>query len=84
MKSSILSQHPLNPKLGHKSVPRAVKCSISTVQYWLNRWKQSTDLNNSDRTSRADAMTPKQNQQIILLAKRQIFITSRDITTENE
>ena len=27
-----LSQHPLSPKLGHKSVAKVVKCSTSTVQ----------------------------------------------------
>ena len=41
-------------------------------------------LNDSDRTDQAHAMTPKQDQQIVLLAERQTFVTNFDITTENE
>ena len=26
-----LSQHPLGPKLGHKPVPKVLKCSTSTI-----------------------------------------------------
>ena len=79
-----LFQHPLSPKLRHKFVPKTVKCSTSTVQHWLNRWKESTNLNDSDRTDRARAATPKQDQQIASIDEQQIFVTSRDITTENE
>ena len=57
-----LSQHALGPKLGHKSVTKVVKCSTSTVQYWLSRWKQSKDLDDSARTGRPRATTPKQDQ----------------------
>ena len=56
-----LSQHPLDPKLGDKSLQKAVKCSMSIVQYWLNRWGQSKNLDGSDRTGRARAMTPEQD-----------------------
>ena len=79
-----LSQHPLDPKVGHKSVPKAVKCSTSTVQYWLNRWKQSKNLNDSERTSRTRATTPKRDQQIVLLSEQYTFVTGRDITRGNE
>ena len=34
-----------------------------------NRWKQSKDLNDSNGTGRARTMTPKQDQQIVLLAE---------------
>ena len=77
-----LSQHPLGPKLGHKSVAKVVKCSTSTVQYWLSRWKQSKDLNDSAWTGRPCATTPKQDQQILSLAEQQTFVTSRDITNQ--
>ena len=77
-----LSQHPSSAKLGHKSVPRAVKYSTSTGQYWLSRWKRSKNLNDSDRTGRACATTPKQDQQIISLVEQQIFVTSRSITSQ--
>ena len=47
-----VSQHPLGLKLGHKSMMKVVKHSTSTVQRWLSRWKQSKNLNDSDRTGR--------------------------------
>ena len=77
-----LSQHPLGPKLGHKSVAKVVKCSTLTVQYWLSRWKQSKDRGDSARTGRPRATTPKQDQQILSLAEQQTFVTSRDITNQ--
>ena len=77
-----LSQHPLGPKLGYKSVAKVVKCSTSTVQYWLSRWKQSKGLDDSARTGRPRATTPKQDQQILSLAEQQTFVTSRDITNQ--
>ena len=67
-----LSQHRLGPKLGHKTVAKVVKCSTSAVQYWLSRWKQSKDLDDSARTGRPRATTPKQDQQILLLAEQHI------------
>ena len=39
-----LTHHPMGPQLGVKAVAKAVKCAKSTVQYWLNRWKESKDL----------------------------------------
>ena len=77
----LLSQHRLGPKFGHKSVPKLVKCSISTVH---NRWKQSTCFNDLTRTSRAYATTSKQNQQIVSLDEQQTFVTSRDITSKGQ
>ena len=37
-----LAQHLLGPKLGHKSMPKAVKCSTSTVQTDGNSQQIST------------------------------------------
>ena len=36
-----LSHHPMGPQLGVKAVAKAIKSAKSTVQYWLNRWKES-------------------------------------------
>ena len=49
---------------------KVVQCSTSTVQDWLNRWKQSTNLNDSDRTGRACATTSIQDQQIVSIAEQ--------------
>lgn len=75
-----LSQHSMGPKLSHTNVAKTVKCSLSTVKYWLKRWKQSKVLNDLPRSGRPRATTPKQDQQIVSLAEQQTFITSQDIT----
>jgi transposase len=77
-----LSQHLMGPKLSHAAVAKAVRCDISTVKYWLKRWKQSKDLSDLTRSGRPRATTTKQDQQIISLAEQQTFITSRDITNK--
>ena len=77
-----LSQHPLGPKLDHKSVAKAVKCSTSIVQYWLNRWKQSKNLNDSGRIGQARATSQKQDQQVVSRVEQQTFIRNRDIMNQ--
>ena len=47
-----LSQHSMGPKLSHTAVAKAVKCDVTTVKYWLKRWKQSKDLSDSIRSVR--------------------------------
>ena len=61
---------------------KAVKWTTSTVQYWLNRWKQLKNLNHSNQTGRVRATALKQDQQIISLAEQQTFVTSRDATNQ--
>ena len=34
----------MGQQLGDKAVTKAVKCAKNTVQYWLNRWRESKDL----------------------------------------
>jgi transposase len=70
----------LGPKLSHAAVAKAIHCGVSTVKYWLKRWKQSKDLTNSNRTGRPRATTQKQDKKIVSVAERQTFVTSRDIT----
>ena len=54
-----LSHHPMGPQLGVKVVAKAIKCAKSTVQYWLNRWKESKDLSDSKRIGRPRSTTKK-------------------------
>jgi len=77
-----LSHHSLSPKLSHTAVAKAVHCGVTTVKYWLKRWKQSKDLSVSNRSYRPRATTQKQDQQIVSLAEQQTFVTSRDITNQ--
>jgi len=79
-----LSQHPLGPKLSNTAVAKAVHCGVTTVKRWLKRWKQSKDLSDSSRSGRPRATTPKQDQQVVSLAERQTFVTSRDIMNQLE
>ena len=64
----LLSHHPMGPQLGVKAVAKAIKCAKSTVQYWLNRWKESKDLSDSKRIGRPRSTTKKVDQQISDLA----------------
>ena len=61
---------------------KAVHCSIYTVKYWLDRWKQSKDLTDSNCSGRARATTQKQDQRIISLAKEKTFIIAQDISNK--
>ena len=64
----VLSYHPMGPKLGVKAVAKAINRAKSTVQYWLNRWKQSKKLSDSKRTGRPRGTTEKVGQRISDLA----------------
>jgi len=72
----------LGPKLSHAAVAKAVHCGVTTVKYWLKRWKQSKDLTDSNRSGRPRATTQKQDKKIVSVAERQTFVTSRDITNQ--
>ena len=76
---TFLSDHP---KGNHADVAKAVHCSIYTVKYWLDRWKQSKDLTDSNRPGRPRATTQKRDQRIISLAKEKTFITAQDISNK--
>ena len=56
--------------LGKKAVVKAVKCAKSTIQYWLNQWKEPKDLSDMKRSGRPRAITEKVNQQISNLSNR--------------
>ena len=77
-----LSNYPKGPQLNHADVAKAVHCSIYTVKYWLDRWKQSKDLTDSNRSGRPRATTQKQDQRIISLAKEKTFIIAQDISNK--
>ena len=57
-----LSQHPMGPQLGEKAVVKAVKYTKNTIQYWLNRWKESKDLSDMKCSRRPRATTEKIDQ----------------------
>jgi transposase len=65
-----LSIHTKGPKLGKGAVAKAVKCSESTVKYWLKRWTQTKDLSDQICKSRKRATTKKQDKMIVALAER--------------
>ena len=77
-----LSNHPKGPQPNHADVAKAVHCSIYKVKYLLDRWKQSKDLTDSNRSGRPRATTQKQDQRIISLAKVKTFITAQDISSK--
>ena len=74
-----LSQHSMGSKPSHAAVAKAVKCDMTTVRYWLERWKQTKDWSDSIRLGRTQATTLKQDEQIISLVEQQTLVTARDI-----
>ena len=69
----------MGPQLGEKTVAKAVKCTKNTVQYWLNRWKESKDLKDIERPGRSRATNEKLNQRIYKLAGGSNIATTGDI-----
>ena len=63
-----LSHHPMGAQLGVKAVAKAIKSAKSTVQYWLNRWKQSKDLSDPKHIRRPRSTIKKVDQRISDLA----------------
>ena len=69
----------MGPQIGVKAVAKAKKCAKSTVQYWLNRWKESKDLSVSKRIERSRSTKEKVNQRISDLANTNNSATTRGI-----
>ena len=74
-----LSQHPMGSQLDEKAVVKAVKYVKSTVQYWLNRCKESKDLSDMKRPGRSRATTEKVDQRIYGLPSSDNIATTDDI-----
>ena len=74
-----LSHHPMGPQLGVKAVAKAIKCPKSTVQYWLNRWKESKNICDLKRIGRPRSTTKKVDQRISDLASTNNSTTTRSI-----
>ena len=77
-----LSNHPFGPQLNHTDGAQAVHCSTSPVKYWLNRWNESKDLDDSPRSGRPRATTQEQDQRIVSLGDQQTFVTAQDIANQ--
>ena len=69
-----LAQHAMGSQLGEKIVTKAVKCTKNTVQYWLNRWKESKDLSDMKLPERLHATTEKADQRIYKLSAATILL----------
>ena len=74
-----LSLRVMGPQLGEKTVAKAVKCAKHTVQYWLNRWKESKNLSDMKRSGRPRATTEKVAHRIYKLAGTDNIATTGDI-----
>ena len=78
-----LSYHPMGAQLGVKAIAKAIKCAKSTVQYWLNRWKESKDLSDSKRIGRPRSTTKKVGQRISDLASTNTRAIQRVLKRKN-
>ena len=73
------AQHPMGSQLGGKAVAKAVKYAENTVQYWLNRWKESKDLSDVKRSKRPRTTTEKVDPRIYKLSGSGNIATTDDI-----
>ena len=78
-----LSHHPMGAQLAVKTLPKAIKCAKSTVQYWLNRWKQSKGLSDSKRIGRPRSTTKKVHQPISDFATTNTRVIQRVLKRNN-
>ena len=76
----VLSQHPMGPQLDEKAVAKAEKCTKSTAQQWLNRWKESKDLSHMKRSDRAPVTIEKVDQRISKFEDSQAYCCNRRYT----
>lgn len=75
-----LATHRLGPKLGIKRISKATKCSIGTVQHWLQVFKDTGDVEGIPRSGRQKITGPKEDQVIKNLTLSQPDATSEQIS----
>ena len=64
-----LTSHKLGPQLSYKRVSKVVKCTPSTVQKWVMRWKETGEVEDEVGRGAKRKTTPKQDLAIAKAAK---------------
>ena len=61
-----------------------MKCSRDTVSRWVNRWKETKDLNDEPKTGQSCSTTDKEDKKILKLAEKNEALTCSDIQSKVE
>jgi transposase len=74
-----LRLHKYGPKMSLADTAKEVGCDKKTVTYWTRRWGKDKNLSDKPKPGRNRITTPKQDDKIITLAKKNIDITAAEI-----
>ncbi|CAF4165560.1 unnamed protein product [Rotaria sordida] len=66
--------------MSNKAISKYIGCEPKAVRYWLARWQENEDLFNLPKCGRPRATSKKTDSKIVNIAKRELNITSNDIS----
>ena len=73
-----LHEHPAGPKRGYDKIAKYIKCSKSTVIYWVKKYQENKDLTEEKRSG-PRCTTEKEDERIVKIAKQNHDVTSIEI-----
>lgn len=76
-----LSTHRLGPKLPHSKVASYVHCSVDTVKFWLQRYKDTSEVDELPHTGRPASLSSKTDTMMQKLLDKDPEASSATITT---
>ena len=79
-----LHEHPEGPKWGYEKIASYVRCSKSTVIYWVKKYRQDKELTDEQKSGRPRNTTKAQDKRIVKLAMKKHDITSTEIQQKLE
>ncbi|CAI2187020.1 9473_t:CDS:1 [Funneliformis geosporum] len=74
-----LREHSAGPKFSFGFIAKQVRCSKSTVIYWVKKYHENRDLSISERPGWPYVISAKQDDKIVKMAKKEHNITSIQI-----
>ncbi|CAI2174068.1 1225_t:CDS:1, partial [Funneliformis geosporum] len=79
-----LRESPAGPKFSFGFIAKQVRCSKSTVIYWIKRYHKNWDVNTSKRPGRPCITSAKQDDKIVKMTEKEHNITAIQIQEKME
>ena len=76
-----LHTHRRGPRLSLRVIAKELKCSRDTVQTWINKYKETGDVQDEEGRGRKRKTSEKEDLNIITIAKKQRTSSLADIST---
>ena len=76
-----LHTHRRGPRLSLRAIAKELKCSRDTVQTWINKYKETGDVEDDEGRGRKRKTSEKEDLDIITIAKKQRTSSLADIST---